>query len=118
MSSPFQNSRHTRSAVATTGTLRQPPGRALDLSHCRRLSYRLPGTGWHCPLCAQLCAGEWGQGHLFGAYLADFEYVKDPNAATGTLHYTIFSTLRDDSDNGHAAKYKVSILGLNAGESR
>ena len=49
-----------------------------------------------------------------GVYLVEFEYVKNPNAPTGTLNYTIFSTLRDDSDNGHAAKYKVSILGLNA----
>ena len=36
-----------------------------------------------------------------GVFLVDFEYVKDPNAPTGTLNYTIFSTLRDDSDNGH-----------------
>ena len=49
-----------------------------------------------------------------GAYLVEFDYVKEPNANTGTLNYTIFSTLRDDSDNGHSAKYKVSILGLNA----
>ena len=46
-------------------------------------------------------------------FLANFEYVEDPTAATGTLNYTIFSTLRDDSDNGHIAKYKVSILGFN-----
>ena len=54
-----------------------------------------------------------------GVYLVEFEYVKDPAADTGTLNYTIFSTLRDDSDNGHAARYKVSILGLNGlgGES-
>ena len=39
--------------------------------------------------------------------------MKDPTANTGTLFYTVFSTLRDDSDNGHQAKYKVSILGLN-----
>ena len=32
-----------------------------------------------------------------GVYLVEFEYVKDPNAATGTLNYTIFSTMRDDS---------------------
>jgi hypothetical protein len=48
-----------------------------------------------------------------GAYLVEFDYVKDPTADTGTLRYTIFSTLRDDSDHGHAARYKVSILGLN-----
>jgi hypothetical protein len=49
-----------------------------------------------------------------GVYLVEFEYVKDPNATTGTLHYTIFSTMRDDSDNGHyGPKYKVSVLGLN-----
>jgi len=48
-----------------------------------------------------------------GVYLVEFDYVKDPNAATGTLNYTIFSTLRDDSDNGHGAQYKVSVLGLN-----
>jgi hypothetical protein len=53
-----------------------------------------------------------------GAYLVEFAYVKDPAAATGTLNYTVFSTLRDDSDNGHAARYKVSILGLNAMEGR
>jgi hypothetical protein len=49
-----------------------------------------------------------------GVYLVEFEYVKDPNAATGTLNYTICSTMRDDSDNGHLAKYKVSVLGFNA----
>ena len=48
-----------------------------------------------------------------GVYLVEFEYVKDPNAPTGTLNYTIFSTLRDDSDNGHDADYKVSVLGFN-----
>jgi hypothetical protein len=48
-----------------------------------------------------------------GVYLVEFEYVKNPNADTGTLNYTIFSTLRDDSDNGHRGKYKVSILGFN-----
>ena len=48
-----------------------------------------------------------------GVYLVEFEYVKAPNAPTGTLNYTIFSTLRDDSDNGHAAQYKVSVLGFN-----
>ena len=36
-----------------------------------------------------------------GVYLVEFEYYKDPNAPTGTLYYTIFSTMRDDSDNGH-----------------
>lgn len=50
-----------------------------------------------------------------GVYLVEFDYVKDPNADTGTLNYTIFSTMRDDSDNGHYnPKYKVSVLGLNA----
>jgi hypothetical protein len=50
-----------------------------------------------------------------GVYLVEFDYVKDPNAATGTLNYTIFSTMRDDSDNGHYdPKYKVSVLGFNA----
>ena len=48
-----------------------------------------------------------------GVYLVEFEYVKAPNATHGTLNYTIFSTLRDDSDNGHLAQYKVSILGFN-----
>lgn len=49
-----------------------------------------------------------------GIYLVEFDYVKDPNADTGTLNYTIFSTMRDDSDNGHYdPKYKVSILGFN-----
>jgi len=53
-----------------------------------------------------------------GAYLVEFDYVKEPNANTGTLNYTVFSTLRDESDNGHAARYKVNILGLNAMEGR
>jgi hypothetical protein len=48
-----------------------------------------------------------------GVYLVEFEYVKAPNATHGTLNYTIFSTLRDDSDNGHQAKYQVSVLGFN-----
>jgi hypothetical protein len=47
-----------------------------------------------------------------GAYLVEFHYEKDPTVDTGTLYYTMFSTLRDDSDNGHFRRYKVSILGL------
>jgi hypothetical protein len=49
-----------------------------------------------------------------GVYMVEFHYDKDPNAATGTLHYTIFSTMRDDSNNGHyLPRYKVSVLGFN-----
>jgi hypothetical protein len=48
-----------------------------------------------------------------GVYLVEFEYVPDPKTNTGTLHYTISSTLKDDSGNGHGAKYQVSILGFN-----
>jgi hypothetical protein len=48
-----------------------------------------------------------------GVYIVEFDYVKDPNAPTGTLHYTVFSTLRDDNNHGHAARYQVGILGLN-----
>ena len=47
-----------------------------------------------------------------GVYLVEFEYVKDPNAPTGTLNYTIFSTLRDDSDNGHAARVQGQRSGV------
>jgi len=44
-----------------------------------------------------------------GVYIVEFDY----DATTGTLHYTVFSTLRDDSDHGHDARYQVGILGLN-----
>ena len=66
-------------------------------------------TGWDM---AYVCTDHHVE--RIGVYLVEFEYVKkDPNATTGTLNYTIFSTMRDDSDNGHVARYKVSILGLN-----
>jgi hypothetical protein len=49
-----------------------------------------------------------------GVYLVEFEYVPDPTTNTGTLHYTIFSTLRDDSNNGYyGPKYQISVLGFN-----
>jgi hypothetical protein len=66
-------------------------------------------TGWDMPY-----ACEDRHVERIGVYLVEFEYVKDPNAPTGTLHYTIFSTMRDDSDNGHyLPRYKVSVLGFN-----
>jgi hypothetical protein len=47
-----------------------------------------------------------------GVYIVEFDY----DTTNQTLSYTVFSTLRDDSNNGHAARYKVSILGLNKQE--
>jgi hypothetical protein len=52
-----------------------------------------------------------------GIWLSEFSYVKAPGAATGTLLYTIESTLADNAlfgANGGEASYNVSILGLNA----
>jgi hypothetical protein len=46
------------------------------------------------------------------ARVVDFQYDKGPEAATGTLRYTISSSLADASANVSAAQYKVSILGL------
>jgi hypothetical protein len=54
-----------------------------------------------------------------GVWLEGFEYVKDPNATTGTLLYTIASTYDDDAltslfgSTGSEAHYRVSVLGLN-----
>jgi hypothetical protein len=48
-----------------------------------------------------------------GVWLTGFTYVKDPNAATGTLLYSVASILDDDSDNASYAKNQVSILGFN-----
>ena len=53
-------------------------------------------TGWDLSVCLSRPRVE-----RIGVYLVEFEYVKDDKTATGTLHYTIFSTLRDDSDHGH-----------------
>lgn len=54
-----------------------------------------------------------------GVYLVEFEYVKDPSATSGTLNYTIFSTMRDDSNNGHYdPKYQISVLGFNKLEQK
>jgi hypothetical protein len=44
-----------------------------------------------------------------GVYIVEFDY----DAASRTLQYTVFSNLRDDSSNGHDARYQVGILGLN-----
>jgi len=53
-----------------------------------------------------------------GAWLTEFSYVKAASAATGTLLYTIESTLADNAfffgPNGGEASYNISILGLNA----
>jgi hypothetical protein len=51
-----------------------------------------------------------------GVWLKGFSYVKAPGAATGTLLYTIESTLTDHAIRGihiGEARYKISILGLN-----
>jgi hypothetical protein len=51
-----------------------------------------------------------------GVWIKGFSYVKAPGAATGTLLYTIVSTLADDAlfgSHGGEAQHKVSVLGLN-----
>jgi hypothetical protein len=51
-----------------------------------------------------------------GVWLKGFSYVKAPGATTGTLFYTIESTLADAAlrgTNGGEAQHKISVLGLN-----
>jgi len=51
-----------------------------------------------------------------GVWLTEFSYVRAPGAPTGTLYYTVESTLADEAffgDHGGEALYNVSILGLN-----
>jgi hypothetical protein len=57
-----------------------------------------------------------------GAWIEDWQYAKQPGAATGTLTYTIASYFTDDGDGGlfgsssigsAVPRYKVSILGFN-----
>ena len=49
-----------------------------------------------------------------GAWLSDISYEKLPSAATGTLHYTFNSVLRDNDDEPlHRSDHRVTILGLN-----
>jgi hypothetical protein len=52
-----------------------------------------------------------------GVWIKGFSYEKAPGAVTGTLFYTIESTLVDDPvicpQNKGLAQYKISVLGLN-----
>ena len=51
-----------------------------------------------------------------GVWLKGFSYVKAPGASTGTLFYTIESTLADAAlrgTHGGEAQHKISVLGLN-----
>jgi hypothetical protein len=48
-----------------------------------------------------------------GMWLDEIHYDKTPGAPTGTLHYKLFSILKDRNDNpGHGYSHKVTILGL------
>jgi hypothetical protein len=65
-------------------------------------------TGW------DLSYGCMGDHHVreIGIWIDNLHYDRPPNASTGTLRYTVFSTLHDDSSNWGSSQYKVSILGL------
>lgn len=48
-----------------------------------------------------------------GTWLDEIRYDKTAGAPTGTLHYKVFSILKDkDGSPGHAYSHKVTILGL------
>ena len=72
-------------------------------------AYALPMlTGW------ELGYGCEGDHHVreVGIWIDNLRYEKAPNAPTGILRYTVFSTLHDDSSNWGSYRYKASILGL------
>ena len=72
-------------------------------------AYAIPMlTGW------ELGYGCEGDHHVreVGIWIDKLHYDKAPNASSGTLRYTVSSTLHDDSDNWHGYRHKVTILGL------
>jgi hypothetical protein len=72
-------------------------------------AYAIPMlTGW------ELGYGCEGDHHVreIGTWIDNLRYERLPNASTGTLRYTLFSTLHDDSSNWGNGGGKVSILGL------
>ena len=65
---------------------------SLTRSNSSPFDYAVPVlTGWDMQY-----ACEDHEIERIGVYVVEFEYHKDPNAPTGTLYYTIFSTMRDD----------------------
>jgi hypothetical protein len=71
-------------------------------------AYAIPMlTGW------QLAYGCDDQNvREIGISIDNLHYDRAPNAPTGTLRYTVSSTLHDDSNHGHYSLHKVTILGL------
>lgn len=66
-------------------------------------------TGW------ELHYGFCDDEHVakLGMWLDEIHYDKTPGAPTGTLHYKVFSILKDRNDNpGYGYSHKVTILGL------
>jgi hypothetical protein len=65
-------------------------------------------TGW------ELWYGCAGDQHVreIGTWIDNLHYDRLSNASTGTLRYTVFSTLHDDSSNWGYYQAKVTILGL------
>lgn len=61
-----------------------------------------------------LTYGCLGDHHVreIGMWLDNLKYDKLPNASSGTLRYTVFSVLHDDSGNWGAYTNKVNLLGL------
>jgi len=47
-----------------------------------------------------------------GIWIDKWNYKKEPGAASGTLHYTLSSRLRDKGGEGHYRTHKVTVLGL------
>ena len=72
-------------------------------------AYAIPMlTGW------EIGYGLMGDHHVkeIGTWIDNLKYDRQPGASTGTLRYTIFSTLHDNSGNWGTYEHKVSILGL------
>jgi hypothetical protein len=63
-------------------------------------------TGWEL---GYLCADH----HVrqIAAAISDFSYVRDANASSGTLYYTLATSLTDDSNYSYA-NARVDVLGL------
>jgi hypothetical protein len=50
-----------------------------------------------------------------GVWMEDFDYVRDPNAPTGRMVYTIASVFEDEGNPQQSAeRYKIQILGFNS----
>ena len=68
-------------------------------------------TGWGL---AYPCSGDEHVKEI-GIWIDAWSYLKDPNAQTGTLSYTLSSILKDKNDDpGFNRSHKVTVLGLKA----